>query len=222
MRLFSLEYYRQIIRADETNFVNAKKNAKFKIKYQLGPFIFNSREAGREADLILQSMKFQRSFVWRYDPLEFITKKRQKVKLGPFIHHLIPEIEAYANQSEWVEGTLIDQESTRIDIENALINLEKQLDEGSFLQVPEKSEGPNQSNMPDQSDIPEKSDRLETTMSTPPVVQTPLNEEKCLKRNREGATTSARATAQAYAETSQDKRQRVNPVSKQQYTEETA
>lgn len=71
--------------------------------------------------------------------MEFITKKRQKVKLGPFIHYPIPEIESYANQSEWVEGTLVDQDSTRVNIENALIDLEKQLDEGSFLQVPEES-----------------------------------------------------------------------------------
>jgi len=81
-------------------------------------------------------MRFQRSFIWRYDPLEFITKKRQKVKIGPLIHHPILEIEAYANQIEWVEGTLVDQDSTRVDVENALIDLEKQLDDNSFLQVP--------------------------------------------------------------------------------------
>jgi len=69
MRLFSLEYY---------NFVNSKKKVYFKIKDQLGPFICNSKEVGKEVDLILQN----------------ITKKRQKVKLGPFIHHPILEIEA--------------------------------------------------------------------------------------------------------------------------------
>jgi len=63
MRLFALEYYRQIINADEVNFVNAKKKAYFKVKDQLGPFLYNSGEAGKEADLILQRMKFQRSFV---------------------------------------------------------------------------------------------------------------------------------------------------------------
>ena len=68
--------------------------------------------------------------------MEFITKKRQKVKIGPLIHHPILEIEAYANQIEWVEGTLVDQDSTRVDVENALIDLEKQLDDNSFLQVP--------------------------------------------------------------------------------------
>jgi len=58
MRLFALEYYRQIINANEFNFINAKKKAYFKIKDQLGPFICNSREAGKEVDLILQNMKF--------------------------------------------------------------------------------------------------------------------------------------------------------------------
>jgi len=53
MRLFALEYYRKLINADEVNFVNAKKKANFKIKDQLGPFICNSREVGKEVDLIL-------------------------------------------------------------------------------------------------------------------------------------------------------------------------
>lgn len=138
MRFFPLEYYRQIINAYEVNFVNSKKKAKFKIKYQSCYFICNSREAGKETDQILQSLKFQLNFVWRYDPLEFITKKRQKVKLGPFIHHPIPEIEAYENKIEWVENTLVDSDSTRVDVENALIDLEKQLNESTFLQVLEE------------------------------------------------------------------------------------
>ena len=65
--------------------------------------------------------------------MEFITKKRKKFKLGPFIHHPIPEIEAYVNQTEWVENTLVDRDKMMVDVENALIDLEKQLDESSFL-----------------------------------------------------------------------------------------
>lgn len=42
-------------------------------------------------------------------------------------------------------------------------------------------------------------------MSTPPNFQTPLNEERGLKRNREEAITSGRATIQTYAETSSQK-----------------
>ena len=67
--------------------------------------------------------------------MEFITKKRQKVNLGPFMHHPIPKIEAYANQTKWVEGTLVDQDISRVDIENTPIDLERQPDEGCFLQV---------------------------------------------------------------------------------------
>lgn len=53
MRLFALEYYRKIMNFDEVNFVSAKKRTQFRVKIQLGPFIFNSREVGQEADLIL-------------------------------------------------------------------------------------------------------------------------------------------------------------------------
>ena len=38
----------------------------------------------------------------------------------------------------------------------------------------------------------------------------------------EGATPSEISTSQTYEETNQAKRQRVNPVSKEEYTEETA
>lgn len=59
------------------------------------------------------------------------------------------------------------------------------------------------------------------TMSTPPNLQNPLNEEKSLKRNREEATTSGRETTQTYANTSLFKRQRLNLVLEQDFTEET-
>jgi len=70
-------------------------------------------------------MKFQMSFMWRYGPQEFMTKLRKKAKLGPYIHHPIPEIERYANQSEWVENALVDRDSTKVDVENALCDLER-------------------------------------------------------------------------------------------------
>ena len=43
------------------------------------------------------------------------------------------EIEKYSNQSEWLENTLID-------VENNLIDMEKQIDTSSFLQVPSQQE----------------------------------------------------------------------------------
>ena len=69
--------------------------------------------------------------------MEFITKKWKKFKLGPFIHHPIPEIEAYENQTEWVECTLVDRDITRVDVENALIDLENQLDDKFLMSISE-------------------------------------------------------------------------------------
>lgn len=60
--------------------------------------------------------------------------------MTPYIHHQIPKIEKYVNQLEWVENTLVDRDNIEEVVENALIDLEKRLDEGSFLQVPGESQ----------------------------------------------------------------------------------
>ena len=49
MRLFALEYYRQMINSNEVHFVKANKKSQLRIKDHLGPFICNSRESGKEA-----------------------------------------------------------------------------------------------------------------------------------------------------------------------------
>jgi len=76
MRIFSLDYFRQIINYDEVHFLSAKKKTQFKMKNQLGPFICNNREAGPEADRLLQQMKFRNIFIWHYDPHGVINKLR--------------------------------------------------------------------------------------------------------------------------------------------------
>lgn len=111
--------------------------------------------------------------MWRYNPQGFMTRLRQKVKLGPYINDPIPEIQRYANMFEWLENTLLDRDSTKVDVENTLIDLERQLDENKFLQVPQQEE----------------------TMSNPAILQTPQNEERNPKRNREGASTSGMDTS---------------------------
>lgn len=97
------------------------------------PFSCNTKEVGLEADIILQQMKFNNSFMWQYDPHGFINKLRINVKLGPFIHYPRPDIERFYNQVEWLENTLIDVENTIVDVENTLIDVEKKIDEISFL-----------------------------------------------------------------------------------------
>ena len=50
-------------------------------------------------------------------------------------------------------------------------------------------------------------------------MQTPQNEEKIPKRSREGASTSGRATSDLQQES--NKRQKINPASEQEYTEDS-
>lgn len=136
MRLFSLEYYRKLINSDQVHFTKAKKKAQLRIKDHLGPFVCNNKKAGKEAEKIIESrMQLKKSFGWRYDPHSFICDRRMKHKLSPYIHHSIPEIEQYANMNEWREGTLIEPDSDRVEVENVMKDFEKRLDLDSFVQV---------------------------------------------------------------------------------------
>ena len=137
MRLFSLEYFRQMINSDIVHFYNAKKKAQLIIKSQLGPFVCNSRDARKEAERILEDyLKLQKSFYWvPYDRNSFICDRRMKNKLSPYLHHRIPEIEQYANMDEWMEGKLIEQDSEQVNVENVMKYLEKILELESFGQV---------------------------------------------------------------------------------------
>lgn len=142
--------------SNEVHFVKAKKKAQIRIKDQLGPFVSNSREAGREEKEILQRLKLKQRFIWRYDPFDFICNRRQKNKLSPYIHHRIPEIEKYANQLEWVENTLVERDSTEVAVENAIIDLERRLDEGSFIQVLEESQAQRKSQAHSEQQVEER------------------------------------------------------------------
>lgn len=68
MRIFPLEYIRQMINAYEMHSVVAKKKSQFRINSQIGPFISNCRYTGEEADRRLIENDFTHSFTWSYDP----------------------------------------------------------------------------------------------------------------------------------------------------------
>jgi hypothetical protein len=110
VRLFALEYIRQIMNSDDIHFVSLKKKKQLRIKGQIGPFICNNRGAGEEADRILKEMKFSTSFIWRYDPHGIISDMRVKNKNAPYAHEPKPEIEKFANQTVWLPDTLLDLE----------------------------------------------------------------------------------------------------------------
>ena len=107
MRVFTLEYIRQILNSDSI-FLAAKKKTRFKLKNQVGPFICNHREAGVEAAKQLLEYKFDESFLCNYDPHGILSKMRVKCKLTPYIPDKKTEIEQFSNQTEWLDNTLME------------------------------------------------------------------------------------------------------------------
>lgn len=101
MRIFALEYIRQMLNSYDIHFVVAKKRAQFRIKTQVVPFVCNTRTIGEEADRILKEMKFSLIFTWSYDPCGVILKLRVEKKNTPYFHTSRPDIEQYANKLEW-------------------------------------------------------------------------------------------------------------------------
>jgi hypothetical protein len=110
VRIFSLEYIRQMINSDEIHFMSLKKKQQLIIKGKIRSFICNSRGAGEEADRLLKEMKFFFSFIWHYDPCRIIIDMRIKNKNIPCVHTPNPEIEKFANQTEWETNTLVEIE----------------------------------------------------------------------------------------------------------------
>ena len=55
MRIFALEYIKKMLNMDEIHFVAAKKKYQFKIKTQIGPFIFKNMAKGEEVDKLLKN-----------------------------------------------------------------------------------------------------------------------------------------------------------------------
>ena len=134
MRLFSLEYFRQIIHADLTHFCNVKKKAQLRIKNQLGPYVIHDRDAWKDVEKILEDhLRLKKIFGWvPYEPCSFISDRRVRYMLSVYVHHRIPEIEQYANQEEWVEGTLKEEISEQEKMEKTMKDLGKTLDLDSF------------------------------------------------------------------------------------------
>jgi hypothetical protein len=110
VRIFTLEYIRQIINSDDTHFVSLKKKQQIKIKGKIGSFICNSRAVGEEGDKILREMKCETSFLWHYDPCGIISEMRVKNTNISYVHTPKPEIEKFVNQTKWEVNTLEEVE----------------------------------------------------------------------------------------------------------------
>jgi len=83
-----------------------------------------------------QKYSLKRSFWWvPYDPYGFFNARKIKYRLLAYNHCRIRDIEQYAKQEEWVQGTLVEEFSQEEIMEQNVKDLEKTLDLDSFDQV---------------------------------------------------------------------------------------
>jgi len=54
IRIFALEYIKQMMNMDDLCFVSRKKKAQFKLKAKIGPFIINTGATTKEEDVLLK------------------------------------------------------------------------------------------------------------------------------------------------------------------------
>lgn len=94
----------------------------------------NKKEGGQDANQILgEKLKLKRSFWWvPYDPDGFISARKVKYRLTSYEHCKIPQIEQFANQDEWMQGTLTKEFTQEEIMEKNVKDLEKSLDLDCF------------------------------------------------------------------------------------------
>jgi hypothetical protein len=107
IKIFSLEYIRQMIKSDDIHFVSLKKKQRLRIKGHIGSFIYNNQGTREEVDRLLKEMKFFVSFTWHYDPCRIISEMSIKNKNILYVHEYRPEVEKFANQIGWEPNTLV-------------------------------------------------------------------------------------------------------------------
>ena len=93
MRVFSLDYIRQMINMDDLHFVSGKRKSQLKLKENIGSFICNTKSVGAEDDAMLKKMGFQPVFTWSYDPHGIIYTLRIELKTNSYTHTSKAKIE---------------------------------------------------------------------------------------------------------------------------------
>jgi hypothetical protein len=80
-RLFALEFLRQILVAENDNFIKHKKASSMKFNFTLEPFVVKSISAISVIDQIMKSMSFDTDKALRYDPSKVLHQRRLDVNL---------------------------------------------------------------------------------------------------------------------------------------------
>jgi hypothetical protein len=96
-RIFSLEFIRQRLNYDEIHFLSRKYKASFKLKKEVGPFIFNTKSTLQVTTKILSTMVFSQGGPWKCDPHYFISSKRISHGQNPYQHQQKSQVELLAN-----------------------------------------------------------------------------------------------------------------------------
>lgn len=97
IKIFSLEYIRQRLNANEVHLVAANKKSQFKLKAQVGPCICNTKATWEEVDRLLKEMNFGLNFTWSYHLMGVISKLMVEKKFTTYHHTARLEIEQYKN-----------------------------------------------------------------------------------------------------------------------------
>ena len=67
-RIFSLEFFRQILTVEEEHILNFRKSLDIKFPWEEGPYVVKSRDALPIIDNLLRSMRFSLGDASNYDP----------------------------------------------------------------------------------------------------------------------------------------------------------
>lgn len=69
IKILCLEFIRQCLIVDQTHFLPRKKEAMFKLKEKVGPFIVNTKATNKEVEYLLAQMKLKLGVSWPNDPI---------------------------------------------------------------------------------------------------------------------------------------------------------
>ena len=98
-RIFSLEFMRKRLCAEEEHFGAFKKYSNIKFPLKVGPFIFKNKCALMVVEKLLEIMDFQKDQRINYDPHHIISQRKQSNKNNPFDHQVVQGLEEIANLS---------------------------------------------------------------------------------------------------------------------------
>jgi hypothetical protein len=85
-RLFSLEYCRKILMADELLSLSKSKNDSFSLLAKVSSFLIKSRPSIDYINKLLTSYHLKKDISWNFDPYHVISKERKNVGLLFYQH----------------------------------------------------------------------------------------------------------------------------------------